>query len=69
MDDNWKKVYAVGRPYKAELIKGMLEEKEIECVIMNKRDSELPVGDVEIYVEAKNYDKARQLIIESDKSE
>lgn len=69
MDDNWKKVYTVGRLYNAELIKGMLEEKGIECVIMNKRDSELPVGDVEIYVESKNYDKARQLIIESDKSE
>ncbi|MFP4470680.1 MAG: DUF2007 domain-containing protein [Bacteroidales bacterium] len=69
MDEKWTKVYTVERPYNAELIKGMLEEQGINCVIMNKRDSELPVGDVELYVENENAGRAKQIISEQNKSE
>lgn len=69
MDEKWTKIYTVERPYNAELIKGMLEEDGINCVIMNKRDSELPIGDVEIYVENENAERAKEIISEQNKSE
>ncbi len=69
MDDNWTRVYTVEKAYTAELIKGLLEEEGINTVIMNKRGSEFPVGDVEIYVENENADRATLLIKQHNESE
>ena len=67
MEDNWKIVYTADRLYKVELVKGLLDQAKIESVIMNKKDSEFPVGDVELFVDDKDYDKAREIVVEQHK--
>lgn len=70
MNNDWIKVYTVGNPQSAEIIKGMLNENGIESNILNKRGSEFPsIGDVEIYVKKEDETKAKQLIDEHNKAE
>jgi uncharacterized protein YqgQ len=67
MKENWKIVYTADRLYKVELVKGLLDQDDIESVIMNKKDSEFPVGDVELFVDEKDYEKARAIVLEHHK--
>ncbi|TVP52026.1 MAG: hypothetical protein EA341_03940 [Mongoliibacter sp.] len=36
---NWQKVYEDGSPVRAEIVKGVLEENDIQAVILNKKES------------------------------
>jgi len=64
MSENWVSIYSAVQMYEAELIKSILAEKNIECVIMNKQDSTYGIGDIEIYVLNANAFNAKQLILE-----
>jgi hypothetical protein len=64
MSDNWVEVYSTSQLYEAELIKSIMEDNEIECVIMNKQDSVYQFGDIEICVPTESILKAKQLISE-----
>ena len=48
--DNWKRVYSTTILHRAEIIKAVLEEKEIAAVILNKRDTSYPHGFYEVHV-------------------
>jgi hypothetical protein len=50
--------------YEAEMVKNLLADNDIECVIMNKQDSVYMFGDIEVYVPTNETLKAKQLIIE-----
>jgi len=39
MENNWVSIHTVVQEYQAEMIKGMLAENDIDCVIVNKKDS------------------------------
>ncbi|MCB0805317.1 MAG: DUF2007 domain-containing protein [Bacteroidales bacterium] len=62
MDQNWVKIYTTGVPYKVELLKGLLQENEIEAVIINKKDSAYLFGELELYVRVDQVVKARHII-------
>lgn len=62
MDSQYEIAYRAGKLFEAELIKGMLLENGIEAIIMNKRDSELLFGDVEVHVPIESLQKALELI-------
>ena len=64
MLDNWVPVYSSSQLYEAEMVKNLLAENGIECVIMNKKDSVYMFGDIEVYVPTNETLKAKQLIIE-----
>ena len=64
MLDNWVSVYSSSHLYEAEMIKSLLSDNDIECVIMNKQDSVYMFGDIEVYVPTNETLKAKQLIIE-----
>lgn len=64
MDNDWVKVYAAGKLYDVELVKGLLEQNDIESEIFNQKDRAFLVGDVELYVHSKDADKAKQIIAE-----
>ena len=50
MEPNWVKLMTTGEPHRAEVIRGMLEEHNIRCVVINKRDSAYTIfGEIEIY--------------------
>lgn len=48
---DWYKLYSTKNYVEANIIKGKLEENNIQAVILNKQDSSyLAFGDIEIYV-------------------
>jgi len=69
MDENWVLLKTTGDDFTAEIIKGMLEENQIESFVMNKRDSEFLLGDVELYVHSNDFEKANILLAEHNESE
>lgn len=62
MEKGWTLVYSSGNVQRAELIKAMLIENDIEAVILNKQDSSYAFGDVEVYVKEEHQLKANHLI-------
>ncbi len=64
MTDNWNVIYTTNQLYDAELVKEIITGEEIECVIMNKIDSNYGIGEIEILVPAADTIKAKQLILD-----
>ena len=56
------KIYTAGSMIDATLIEGLLEANNIKAFLLNKKDSEWLIGDVEIYVESKDSDAAKTII-------
>ena len=70
MEKDWSIVYKAANNYQAKILKGMLEENEIESVIINQKDSAyLSFGNTLLYVHNDNFEKARQLILEIEGEE
>ncbi|TVR78024.1 MAG: hypothetical protein EA412_09435 [Chitinophagaceae bacterium] len=62
MHKDWIKIMSISNQFKAEIIKGMLEENNIKVVLINKKDSAYGFGEVEIYVNEGHVLKALNLI-------
>ncbi len=62
---DFEKVYATSQMYQAEIIKAVLEDNNIESFILNKRDSMMKVGDIEVLVKPEDLILAR-IIIEKE---
>lgn len=65
--ENWECIYETGTPYEAEMVKNSLQNMEIPCQILSKRDSSFNVnsGDLAIiyvYVPNEFADQARKMI-------
>jgi len=51
MEKDWIAVCTTESAFKAELIRGMLKENNIESVIINRKDSPYGIfGDISVYV-------------------
>ncbi|MCF6359924.1 MAG: DUF2007 domain-containing protein [Cyclobacteriaceae bacterium] len=47
----WSKVYESKLPYRAEIVKDILDQKGINAIIMNKKDSAYDIfGQLEVHV-------------------
>ena len=72
-DDNgeaWELIYSTPVPYKAEILKSLLEEADILSVIINKQDSSyLSFGEIELYVKQNDVLPAKQIITRIPESE
>ena len=66
MDKNWVKIYSTDVNYKAELLRGLLFENNIEAVIINKKDSSYLFGELELYVSTDDVIKAKHIITTQD---
>jgi hypothetical protein len=64
MYENWEVIYSTNQLYDAEIVKEMMADNDIECVIMNKQDSTYRFGEIELCVPVEDVFKAKQLIIE-----
>lgn len=62
--ENWVPIYSTSKLYEAEMIKSLMADNDIECVIMNKQDSIYMFGDVELYVPTNEAFSAKQLILQ-----
>ncbi len=67
MEDNWKSVYSADKLYKVELVKGTLDQHNIENITMNKKGSGLLLGEIELFVDEKDFKKARKIVLEHHK--
>ncbi|HOY32387.1 MAG TPA: DUF2007 domain-containing protein [Bacteroidales bacterium] len=63
MEGNRVSIYTTDKDYDAEIIKGMLNEHDIEVFIINKRDSVCLFGYFELYVMSEDVMKAKTLIM------
>ncbi len=69
MDNNWKIVFTASKMYEIQIIKGLLSENDIESVEISKKDSSFLFGRIELYVNADDVLRAKQLISKSNLNE
>lgn len=63
MEKDWIPVCTTDSQFKAELIRGMLQENQIESVIINRKDSPYGIfGDISVYVYKDQADAASALL-------
>ena len=62
MQGNWQKVYTTDLQYRAEIVKAILAEHQINAVIIDKKDSAYQLGPVEVYVEPEHVLSAIKII-------
>ena len=62
MDNDWIKIYSSNQEFEALIRKGALEEKEIDCVMINKKDSAYLFGEIELYVPKEQVLSANNLL-------
>ncbi|PSL35449.1 putative signal transducing protein [Chitinophaga ginsengisoli] len=67
MEKDWVKIYYTNQVFRAEIVRGMLEENGINVVLINRQDSTyltaLP-GMAELFVHTSQEADARQLLAE-----
>ncbi len=59
---NWQVVFKTEKMVRAEIVKSILNEYDIEAVIMNKRDSSYHFGEYEVLVNQDKIFKAIKII-------
>lgn len=62
MQENWKKIYSSTKYFEVQNLKSLLSINNINSIIINKQDSELLFGDVELYVQRDNILRAKYII-------
>lgn len=62
MEPGWKLIYSVDVLYKADMLREKLEEEGIVSDIIDKTDSFLKFGDIELYVKEEDEVRAKELV-------
>lgn len=60
--ERWECLYASKLLYKAEILKSLLEENDIQAVIINKQDSAYLFGDIEVFVKRDDIIRGQQIL-------
>ncbi|NOZ47830.1 MAG: DUF2007 domain-containing protein [Chlorobi bacterium] len=67
MEKGWVVIFSTNQIYKSEILKDVLENNNIDCVVLNKRDSSyLNFGNIEILVRKEDIIPAKHLINKAD---
>ena len=64
MEPNLVHIFSSGQPYRAEMVKQMLTDHNIQSFLVNKQDSAYKFGEVELYVNRDDVIRAKKLIHE-----
>ncbi len=62
MEKDWTLIYSAFKVYKIEIIQTLLNEAGIESNVMNKMDSTMLMGDIELYVRNEDSIKAKKIV-------
>ncbi len=62
MEEGWTKIFQTQNAYRAEIIKQTMEKEDIACIVLNKQDSSLFFGNIEIFVKEEDIEKAKTII-------
>jgi hypothetical protein len=68
MEEGWILVYRTDEEYKAEIIRQLLENHQLHPVMLDQKDDEFRIGDVEIYVSPLEVEDARLVIEQNTES-
>lgn len=69
-DEPWELLFSSDRAYRIEILRGLLEEEEIVCVVMNKQDSSyVTIGEIDILVKRSELLRANQIVTKFLESE
>lgn len=61
--ENWIKVFESSMQVRAEIVKGVLEEHQIQAVVLNKKETVYQIfGNYEVHVQRENMIQANNLI-------
>jgi hypothetical protein len=62
MEKDWVKIFTSSDFYRAEIIKQMLIENDIDAVLLNKQLSGYNIGAVEVYIHQEDFSKAVEIM-------
>ncbi|MFN3556418.1 MAG: putative signal transducing protein [Bacteroidales bacterium] len=62
MNQNWLCIYTTQQEYKAEIVKGVLENEGIKCFSLSKKDYAYAFGEIELYVSPDDVLPAKRII-------
>jgi hypothetical protein len=64
MEKEWVRIFEASDELLIEIAQQILEDKEIESAIINKKDSVYKIGEIEVYVHRDNVIRAKQALKE-----
>ncbi len=62
MNENWIQISSYGCILDAEIAKTKLEENNVDCVLINKKDSSYNFGEIELFVKKMQENIAKDII-------
>jgi len=62
MEEKMKEVFSADKMYKIKIIQELLEENKIKSYVLNQKGSALLLGDIHVYVDEKDEQKALDII-------
>lgn len=65
METNWTRVYSAEKMYQMEIIQEKLKEEKIPFDTIDKKDSLLLIGDIELYVPEEYAERVKEIVLES----
>lgn len=65
MEQDWVKIYTSDDFYRSEVVRQVLAEYEIEAILMDKQGFPYRIGEVEVYIHQKDFNRAIELIVEN----
>lgn len=66
MEQGWVKIYTSHDFYKAELVRQVLIDHEMEAILINKKGFPYSYGDVEIYIHQDHFQHAIEVIVKNE---
>ena len=66
MDKNWVKIYTSTDFFKAEIVRQVLIDHEIEAVLMNKQDTSYKFGEVHVHIPQEYAQQASEIILQNE---
>ncbi len=65
MIEGWSVVYRSAFEYQASMVMEILEQQGLHPVLLDRKDDEFHIGDVEIYVAPEEAEQAAKVILEN----
>jgi hypothetical protein len=62
MEKDWIKIFTSSDFYRAEIVKQVLIEHDIDAVLLNKQLSGYNIGAVEVYIHQEDFSKAVEIM-------
>ena len=66
MEENLIEVFTADQDYKVSIIRELLDENGIESYELDKKGSALLLGEISVFVDKKDEEKARHIIANHD---